>query len=157
MACEITYEELALYSAGETTEERAREIRAHAARCKDCQRRLKALSDVDGALRSLPRTGPSPRVLLDVRRALSAELRGGGGPEIMTIDEVAGFLRVSREELERAAVDLPAFEIGGVIRVRRSKLIEWLEQRERYYTRTTIESEAARLLAGVFQEDDNER
>lgn len=153
MRCDITYEELARWSSGEISSARSREIEDHAARCEHCRRRLESLREVDRTLPVLPRNEPSARALLNVRRALSAELRGEAGPDVMTIEEVAEFLRVSPEELERISDELPAFELAGRIRVRRAKLLEWVEQRERNFMRTTIESEAARLLAGVFGEE----
>ena len=68
----------------------------------------------------------------------------------MTLDEVAEFLRVSLEELGEVVGELPAFELAGRVRVRRTKLIEWIEKRERAYARGRIESEVAGILAGVI-------
>ena len=151
--CDVTYEELARYSAGEATAERARELDEHVRSCSVCARRLAALRQVDAVLPVLRREEPSVRAVFEARRALSAELRGSGGPEVMTLEEVAEFLRVSMEEMERMAGELPAFELAGRIRVRRARLLEWVEERERGYMRTSIESEAARLIAGVFGEE----
>ena len=83
------------------------------------------------------------------RRALSREVRGVP-PEIMTLDEVAEFLRVSVDDLEEVATDLPAFEIGGQVRVRRSKLVQWVEARARTYARQRAETEVHGILAGLM-------
>ena len=70
----------------------------------------------------------------------------------MTLNEAAGFLRISVDDLEDVVTDLPAFEVGGKIRVRRAALLEWIEQRERAYARGRAESQVARLVAGISWE-----
>jgi len=154
--CDVTYEELARMTAGDLSPERGAELKRHALGCEACRRRLDALRDVDDVLGVLPREEPSARAVLEARRLISSELRGSGGPEVLTLREVAEFLRVSPDEMDRLAGDLPAFEIAGNIRVRRARLIEWIERRERGFLRTGIESEAARLIAGVTEENGDE-
>ncbi|MHC4502557.1 MAG: zf-HC2 domain-containing protein [Planctomycetota bacterium] len=148
MGCEISYEELAAFAAGDCGMPGRSEIEEHLARCDRCRDRLDALRDVDSALGALPRAEPSARAVLEARRALSRELRGGSSPEIMTLDEVAEFLRLTPDQLEEIASGLPAFELAGQIRVRRERLVEWVEQRELVYVRRNIESSVARSLAG---------
>jgi len=65
----------------------------------------------------------------------------------MTLDEVAEFLRLSPGQLDEVASDLPGFELAGQVRVRRAKLLEWIERRERSYLRNTVASRVARALA----------
>lgn len=150
MDCNVTYEELAAFAVGDPAPERAREIERHLPSCEHCRRRLKAIESVDARLRMLPRLEPRAGAVLETRRVLSREVRGGGAPEIMTLEEVADFLRVSVDDLEDVASELPAFELGGRIRVRRSRLIEWIEKRERSYARSATESEVAGILAGLM-------
>ena len=52
-------------------------------------------------------------------------------PEIMTLPEVAVFLRMSRAKVYALAQrgDLPVFYIGRSVRCRRSELIRWLDER----------------------------
>jgi len=152
MKCDVTHEELSRLSAGEVTAERARELERHVAACEQCRRRLESLREVDGLLRVMPREEPPAQAVLDARRALASELRSSG-PEIMTLQEVAEFLRVSEDEMSDVAAELPAFEVGGRVRVRRARLLEWIEQRERSYMRASIQSEAARVIAGAFEEE----
>lgn len=52
-------------------------------------------------------------------------------PEVLTMEEAAAFLRVSIEDLEKEFNTLPVFSIGGRMRIRRSQLTEWIEERER--------------------------
>lgn len=150
MACEVTNEDLSALAAGDLEAERARALQAHLQACTACSARLEEIRRLDARLRAMPRINPPPEAILNARRALSVELRGARAPEIMTLEEVAEYLRISPGDLADAASDLPAFELAGQIRVRRSKLAEWVERREQAYTRTRIESEAAHIVAGLL-------
>lgn len=147
MSCEITPDELAALAAGDLSPEESRRIGAHVDECAECRRRLDALRRADRALAVLPRLEPPTDAVLAARRALSRELRGAGGLDLLTLEEVAELLRVPATALGEVARSLPAFEVGGQVRVRREKLIEWIEERERAYARGRIESEVAALMA----------
>jgi len=146
MPCDTGYEELSSYASGELDELREAEIEAHLAECGGCRERLAALSEVDVLLRSLPRIRPTAGAIFEARKVLSRELRDDAAPEIMTLEEVAEFLRLSRAELGDVVDELPAFEIAGRLRVRRASLDEWLRRRELAYRRSSVASE----LAGAF-------
>jgi len=150
MKCEITYDELALFDAEEVAGERADELKGHVASCPECRRRLDDIREADSLVKGLRRHGPSPEALLETRRALSREVRGRGDPEIMTLEEAAGFLRVSATELDVEDWGLPVFEIGGRLRVRRTRLIEWIENRERAFVRGSVASHVASVVGGDF-------
>ena len=152
MNCDVTYEELAALAAGDLDEARAAEIREHTTNCEDCRRRLNDLAGADSALAALKPDLPSGEVILAVRRALSAEIRGAPTREIMTLDEVAGFLRMTPDEMAEVAEDLPAFELAGRVRVRRERLVEWIQLRERDYARRVAASWAARVTSGELTE-----
>jgi len=145
MDCKTSYEELAAFAAGDA-EHLGRHVRA----CAACRERLAVLERVDRDLRLLPRPEPSAGAVLAARRAVTRETRGTGGPEVMTLDEVAEFLRVPPDALADVVGELPAFEVGGQVRVRRARLVEWIAERERAYTRGRAESEVARALAGLW-------
>lgn len=51
--------------------------------------------------------------------------------EILTIDEVAAFLRAGKRTVYRLAASgkLPAFKLGGTWRFRRSDLDKWIANR----------------------------
>ena len=147
MNCNVDYEELAQYAAGDAETERAREIEGHLSSCEACRHRLKALGEVDAGLRLLPRLEPRAAAVLQSRRLLSREVRGADAPEIMTLEEAADFLRVPRRAIGEIVEDLPAFEVAGEIRVRRSKLLEWIERRERASARSRAESQVSSILA----------
>jgi len=150
MDCDVTYEDLSRLLAGDLGAEQARDIEAHAAACGACRRRLSALASLDDALRALPRHEPSPGAVLRTRRALSAEVRGRREPELMTLDEVAEFLRITLDDLEEIVLELPCFELAGQLRVRRSRLIEWVESRERAWSASSARSEVAHVLSDTF-------
>ncbi len=48
--------------------------------------------------------------------------------EILTLDEVAAFLKAGKRTVYRLAAEgkLPAFKLGGTCRFRRSDLDEWI-------------------------------
>lgn len=144
MNCDITYQELAALAAGDVSDERREELREHLAACAVCTERLAALGEVDAVLRALPPVAASASVILAARRVLSEVTRGARTPEIMTLPEAAEFLRITPEQLGEIVEELPAFELAGQIRIRREKLIEWIQQRERNYTRQAAASWAAR-------------
>jgi len=90
--------------------------------------------------------------VLAASRTIAEATRATPRPEIMTLDEAAAFLRISPDELGEIAEELPAFELAGRIRVRRSRLIEWVARREADYARDTAASRVARVTAGRFEE-----
>lgn len=150
MVCDVTDGELAVLSAGDIEPDRARDMEQHVAQCRGCRRRLEALARADAALGLLPRLEPPARAILDVRRALAQEVRGADQPEIMTLDEVADYLRLPSGAFDEIAGELPAFELAGQIRIRRAKLIEWIEEHEQRYKIQTTESDVARITAVAF-------
>ncbi len=152
MTCGLPYEELACYAAGESEPARADEIREHVAQCPRCRQRLDALGGVDAGLAAVTPDRPSAQTILGARRALAGELRAAKAPEIMTLDEVAEFLRVDPDELGEIAEELPAFELAGRVRVRRARLVEWISQRERAYSKQAAESWAAQVTSDTFND-----
>jgi hypothetical protein len=149
MDCDVTHEQLAAYGAGDADAELAARIEEHLPSCEACRRLLEAIGQTDSALRLLPRIAPPAAALLAARQALSAELHRAGAPEVLTIEEAAQFLRVSPDDLDDVMPELPVFEVGGQIRVRRSKMIQWIEKRERAHARERAQSDIARILAGL--------
>lgn len=151
MGCELTYEQLSQLAAGDLDPSRAQELERHVSQCNACQARLQALGEVDGVLRRLPRREPSARTVLAVRDRLLEEARGDQEPEIMTLDEVASFLRIPLADLEELVADLPVFEVAGHVRVRRSRLLEWIAGQERRTMQSHIASEVSGILSGGLE------
>lgn len=147
MTCEMTYEELAALTAGDVAGPRRQVLEQHAPTCATCRQRLARLREVDAALGNLRPDRPSAGTILATRRLLAEETRPQSEPEVLTLEEVAAFLRIPVEELRPFVMELPAFELGGQVRVRRARLLEWLEQREREFTRSSTASTLARIQA----------
>ena len=137
---------LAAFAAGDMDAGRAGEIEAHVGSCENCRKKLAALADVDASVTALVEAEPPASVVLRVRRRLSEELRGRDEPEIMTLKEVAEYLRISLDDLGEVLDEIPAFELAGQIRIRRAKLVEWVERREQEFLRSRIASEVAALV-----------
>ena len=152
MSCEIAGEDLSRYAAGDCDAETGERLARHVSGCDVCARRLEGIRKVDAALRALPPLRPSADTLLRVRRALGPEVRGSAAPEVMSLEQAADYLQVSVENMEEALWDLPVFEVAGQVRMRRSKLIEWMERRERQYARERASSEVTQMLAGEESE-----
>jgi anti-sigma factor RsiW len=148
VSCDVTYEELAAFVTGDLPEERQRELGAHLPACGRCRRRVAALRQADAALGALRPPQPSPDALLAARRAVSRQTRPTEPGEVMTLDDVAEFLRIEPDDLADVIDELPAFEVAGKVRVRRTRLVEWIRTRERDYARDAAASWAARIAAG---------
>ncbi len=148
MPCNVTYEQLAALDAGDLPPDQHPVLGQHIASCDACRRRLASLRRVDAALRNLPAQQPPAETILAARRLLSEETRPKREPEVLTLEEVAAMLRIDLEQLRPFVTDLPAFELGGQIRVRRARLLEWIEQRERQFSRSSAASLVARIQAG---------
>jgi anti-sigma factor RsiW len=144
VSCDVTCEELAAFAAGDLPEACADEIGRHLADCPRCRSCRRALARSDAILAGLRRWRPDAGALLRVRRALSAATRARGSPEVMTLSEVAEHLQITPEQLDEIVEELPAFELAGQVRVRRTRLIQWIERREHEYARRA----AARWAAG---------
>ena len=148
MSCDVIYEELAAFASGDIDEQRREQLEQHISQCGHCRRRLEAIGKTDALLQTLAPLQPGRSAVLAARRAVSEQTRGARAPEIMTLAEVAVFLRVTPEQLGEVVDELPAFELGGQIRVRRTKLVEWVEQRERDYAREAAAGWVARTHLG---------
>lgn len=139
LTCDTAEGLLSLLETGELEGARAAELREHLGACAGCRaveagyRALSAVcaaGDDEGGLDA----GRAEEIL----DAVMAELDAPGADaapaapgEIMTLEEVAGFLRVGLGELERELDDLPTFEFAGRLRIRRAALLAWIEERER--------------------------
>lgn len=131
----VTSEDWSAWLANDLPEPRRRELADHLPNCPACQSVVAALRHVDHALPSLrPHPVPSD-VLMRLRQSLASATTPQRWPEILTLDEVAQLLQLTDHELGEVLEDLPAFELAGQIRVRYARLLAWIEQRERDYTR----------------------
>lgn len=65
------------------------------------------------------------------RSASHGDLMTGQPDEILTIDEVAAYLKAGRRTVYRMAANrkIPAFKLGGTWRFRRAELDQWIASR----------------------------
>ncbi|MCP4644262.1 MAG: zf-HC2 domain-containing protein [bacterium] len=138
----IQDEMLSRYAAGDCDPEEARSVRAHVEACGSCQTRLDGLRRADAALREAAASPVPDRIAASVWRAIAEELNSRPAPEIMTLEDVARYLRIPSSDLEPFLEDLPCFEFAGRVRIRRTRLLEWIGEREQRY-RTGAQRAAA--------------
>ena len=62
----------------------------------------------------------------------------GSDGEILTLDEVAAYLKAGKRTVYRFAQngELPAFKLGGTWRFRRSELERWIDANSNQHTTT---------------------
>lgn len=104
------------------------------------------MRDWQDALRRLLDSPVAADVVQRVRERLLTATVMPDEREMLTLDEVAELLRLDEQQLDLVLDELPAFELAGVVRVRRARLNEWIEQRERQYIAQCLQSQAARVL-----------
>ena len=144
MTCTIPYAQLAAFSSGDLDREEHRRVEEHLPHCERCRTRLHALTEIDRALPALAAPEPSAGAILAARRHVAEARDTTPSDDIMTPDEVAAFLRLPLDALDELLGELPAFEIGGRVRVRREALERWIEERECAYQRQVTTSWLAR-------------
>ena len=86
---------------------------------------------------------------LKIQMALKEELdqiRNAPPKPVMTITEVADYLRVTPEIVEDRLGEIPCFEFGGKLLFRKEALDEWIQIREKYYSGEVIEFELKKTL-----------
>jgi anti-sigma factor RsiW len=150
MDCALVETVLSAYEKGDLASGEREAVAAHLSSCPACRAALDdfaaltalavaeaasvppalgAASSASGA----PSTSPAPaeRLLEAIKAEVAAEAAlATVEHEIMTFDEVAAYLRVAPDELEAELSTLPFFELGGRLRIRRSRLVAWVEERE---------------------------
>jgi len=104
MNCEVTYRELAAFSAGDLDATRQVRIREHLLNCGRCLSRLASLNKADAVLAGRPASRTSEGAISAERLRPSKETRGSHAPKLSTLDEVAGLLRVTPEELGQVVI-----------------------------------------------------
>ncbi len=117
-------------------------------RNNDAERR-----NVDRLLQRLNRAEPPAGGLLEVRRRLNAVTRPQHKGDIMTLEEAGEMLRLKPAELEQIVPELPAFELAGRILIRRQRLLEWIENREKAFAGASIQSAVEKSMNLQFKEN----
>lgn len=149
MTCNTDDEELADYSLGELAPVRQTAITAHVQACPACRQRLVELAHADALLQATPRYEPGDAMVLELRRSLAEVVRPARLPQVLSPNQVAEFLAIPLEDVYDILPDIPAFRIGLRVRVRREKLLAWVEAQERSYAHASAASWVQRGKAVV--------
>jgi len=144
MPCTLDPERLVAWLDGDLRGAAAARIAAHVAACPQCRDRAAGLTRQAEALRHEIDCEVPGDVLARLHEALPAAGAAGGCPEVLTLEDVARYLRVGLDDLDRVAADLPAFEIAGQVRVRRTELERWIARREQDYAAQRLRETLAR-------------
>ena len=142
-ACEPYRGWLSEYEAGELTRPLADQVEQHLSGCPTCRRLLASLRRTAAMVEQLadepPARSMSVRVLGQVHELLAPDL--AEAPEILTREELARFLRVSADALAEVIDTIPGFDIGGEVRFRKERVLEWIQEREHQRDRRAIYSQ----------------
>jgi excisionase family DNA binding protein len=146
--CELLREYLAANLGRAQPEALPQELSDHMASCESCQEELHRVTRLSAAVKALTVTALPADGELRIRSALNAALAGAGpghafGP-VLTVEELARYLQVRREQVYEALEELPAFEFAGEVRFLRTSIDDWIRERERQFRRQTIESSVRR-------------
>jgi anti-sigma factor RsiW len=121
---------------GELDEAATAQLRAHASRCAQCAEELRASERLRALLCRSAAEEPTQATLGRVRAVLAAAAEAEAArtrsdpPAIMTLGEVATYLRVSATEARRLAHQIPHFLVAGRLRFRRQMVERWIETQE---------------------------
>jgi len=135
MTCGECQSVLSQYEKGELDPTEAAGVSQHVDSCLVCAKRLEALLNLDALLRGLPSPGPDASGLLSVTEHVHGNVTGG---EILDVEQVASYLKLSPEEVLRFLDDLPCFVVAGQVRFRRSALMQWIHEREKEHRRDAM-------------------
>lgn len=93
----------------------------------------KAILDqtIKDALSVQPSAGARDRLANAIQRELARQ--NAPDHDILTFDEVAGYLRVTPNILEDYLDDIPCFELGGKLLFRKDAVMDWVYKRESVY------------------------
>jgi len=134
MDCKACRERLSEHEARELPPAETEAVRRHLESCAECRgqrARLARLAEAE-AVDTLPEEEPPESLSFAVRREVDRALAPGlsTAPEILTIEELARYLRVPVEAIEDELTTLPAFEVAGELRFRKDRVAEWIRRRE---------------------------
>lgn len=121
------------YQEGQLAKEIRLDIDRHLESCRECREQNKLLGNIENLAKQLPRHVPGADVTLKIKTAiykqLPAQRKTEFGP-VLDIDELAEFLRVSKETIAEYFDEIPSFELGGRILFLRKSIEKWIEAKE---------------------------
>lgn len=142
MPCSLDPLRLVAWLDGDLSPAAGRRLEAHLAACPKCSALVGVLQRQEEALRAEIGRAVPTAVLARLRHSLPPAEATSAWPDVMTLDEVARYLRIALDDLDRFASDLPAFEVAGQVRVRRTELVKWISRREQDHAVQRLHTEA---------------
>jgi hypothetical protein len=131
--CEKYLELLPEFLEGALEGDEAAEVALHLGDCADCRDELGFVRNLTAAARRLPQPRPDHAAVLrmtEATRATQARPRGTEYGPVLSVEDLADYLRVDIETLEPYLADIPCFELGGKLLFRRETVEGWIRQRE---------------------------
>jgi hypothetical protein len=106
-------------------------------------------TDFAGHLRNALDAQVDDAAAMRMEQALTTALhpQPAPAPDIMTLPELAGYLRVSAELVTDMLTELPCFELGGRLLFRRSAIDTWIAGREQRFRYELLEFDVRRDVA----------
>ncbi len=144
-------EQLIQFADGELDAAQSAAVREHLGECAECARAWRSIAAADQAIGKWF-AGPAPGVIRTVERSLTEELHRrvpAMEAEIMTVEEVADYLKIAPEEVAELLPELPLFELAGKLRIRRGRLLQWIEECEAVYRREKVASWTRQVALGA--------
>jgi excisionase family DNA binding protein len=157
MKCKDVRMELVAYIDGELSTMGQRAIEAHLAECADCAQETEKLRGVTELTQNWQGITPTENWWPNLKAKLEAEkakdiateirhlcntlhdlsecferqnMTSANLHEIMTLDEVASYLRVDADTIWNMLDELPHFQIGYDLRFKKSSIDEWINAKE---------------------------
>jgi hypothetical protein len=131
--CEKYVELLPEFLEGALEGNEAAEVALHLGECAECRDELGFVRNLTTAARQMPQPRPDDTAVLRITeaiRATQARPRGTGYGPVLSVEDLADYLRVDLETLEPYLADIPCFELGGKLLFRRETVEGWVRQRE---------------------------
>jgi anti-sigma factor RsiW len=151
MKCDQTVEMLAAYFAGDLPPDAASGIDRHLEGCSACRDVLQRMRRCEAQLRQLGEMPLPEHLASRSARMIADHLLQQRPQEILTLREVGQVLRLTPEQVQQIADTLPSFVVVGEVRVRRDRLMQWIQQQEQHSLRDRVRSQTARIVRAAFE------
>jgi len=160
MICSDVSNQIAAFLDGELPSDAKEAIQNHLRNCPQCQAEYESLKRTSNLVKQLPAIQPSANWDIAFQNKLAAsqykqlaedfkrlrelaeeltarlaqfeqlELNQNAEQDLMTVEEVAAYLRVSPEKIYEMLDELPYIDLNYELRFRKSSIDQWLRSRE---------------------------
>jgi len=128
------------YIDGELTSGDRKIFVSHLEQCTRCQLRLNDYVSLKQSLQAMFSKDLDHDADLRIRRRIRHNTGTGEAGDILDMEDLARLLKIPVSEVVDLLDELPSFEIGGRLRFRRSRIMEWISGREQNLMRDRQES-----------------